>query len=128
VRKLSAQSARNCVPEYGEETFRKVRDALRAFDEPELRIQDYEEAGRMSNRCHASGHPRGASEFLICAVAQLRNWELFTTERDFIRPPASFYRLGSTEVKNKIVPFLFQYFTNHPMSDSPAKPSFFPFH
>jgi hypothetical protein len=40
-----------------EETFRKVRDALRAFDEPQLRIQDYEEAARMSNICRAGASP-----------------------------------------------------------------------
>ena len=40
-----------------EETFRKVRDALRAFDEHQLRIQDYEEAARMSNICRAGASP-----------------------------------------------------------------------
>ncbi len=68
-----------------EETFRKVRDALRAFDEPQLRIQDYEEAARLSNICRARGIAGWAIDFLICAVAHLRNWEVFTTDRDFIR-------------------------------------------
>jgi hypothetical protein len=40
----------NCFREYGRKTgFRKGRDALRAFDEPQLRIQDYEEAARINN-------------------------------------------------------------------------------
>ena len=58
-----------------EETFRRVRDALRAFDEPQLAVQDYEEAARISNVCHARGIAGSAIDFLICAVAHLRNWE-----------------------------------------------------
>ncbi len=68
-----------------EESFRKVRDALRAFDEPQLRIQDYEEAARINNACRARGIAGSAIDFLICAVAHLRNWEVFTTDRDFHR-------------------------------------------
>jgi predicted nucleic acid-binding protein len=68
-----------------EETFRRVRDALRAFDEPRLRIEDYEEAARISNTCRARGIAGSAIDFLICAVAHLRRWEVFTTDRDFVR-------------------------------------------
>ena len=68
-----------------EDTFRRVRDALRAFDEPQLRFQDYEEAARMSNTCRARGIAGSAIDFLICAVAHLRHWEVFTTDRDFVR-------------------------------------------
>jgi predicted nucleic acid-binding protein len=68
-----------------EGTFRRVRDALRAFDEPHLRVQDYEEAARMSNICRARGIAGSAIDFLICAMAHLRNWEVFTTDRDFAR-------------------------------------------
>ena len=38
-----------------EVSFRKVRDALRAFDEPQLQIQDYEEAARISHICRVRG-------------------------------------------------------------------------
>lgn len=69
----------------GDEAFRKVRDALRAFDEPQLQVQDYEEAARISNICRARGVAGSAVDFLICAVAHLRNWEVFTTDHDFIR-------------------------------------------
>ena len=68
-----------------EESFRKVRDALRAFDEPQLRMQDYEEAARINNICRARGIAGSAIDFLICAVAYLRGWEVFTTDRDFAR-------------------------------------------
>ena len=67
-----------------EETFRRVRDALRAFDEPQLQVQDYEEAARISNVCRARGIAGSAIDFLICAVAHLRHWEVFTTDHDFV--------------------------------------------
>jgi predicted nucleic acid-binding protein len=67
------------------ESFRKVRDCLRAFDEPQLAIQDYEEAARFNNVCRARGIAGSAIDFLICAIAHQRNWEVFTTDRDFIR-------------------------------------------
>src|SRR5277367_4849829 len=59
-----------------EESFRKVRDALRAFDEPQLRVQDYEEAARINNLCRSSGIAGSAIDFLICAVAHLRGWQI----------------------------------------------------
>jgi predicted nucleic acid-binding protein len=68
-----------------DEAFRKVRDALRTFDDPQLRIRDYEEAARLSNICRARGIAGSPVDFLICAVAHLRNWQVFTTDRDFIR-------------------------------------------
>ena len=68
-----------------EESFRKVRDALRAFDEPQLRVEDYEEAARINNLCRARGIAGSAIDFLICAIAHLRGWEVFTTDRDFAR-------------------------------------------
>jgi len=68
-----------------EDSFRKVRDALRAFDEPQLQIQDYEEAARISNLCRSRGIAGSAIDFLICAVAHLREWEVFTTDLDFPR-------------------------------------------
>ena len=68
-----------------EESFRKVRDALRAFDEPQLRVEDYEEAARINNLCRARGIAGSAIDFLICAIVHLRGWEVFTTDRDFPR-------------------------------------------
>jgi predicted nucleic acid-binding protein len=68
----------------GEEPFRRLRDYLRAFDEPDLRVADYEEAAAMNNRCRAHGIAGSTIDFLICAVAQRRNWEILTTDRDFL--------------------------------------------
>jgi len=68
-----------------EERFHKLRDHLRAFEEPRVEVRDYEEAARMHNQCRSRGIAGSAIDFLICAVAGRRNWEIFTTDRDFER-------------------------------------------
>jgi predicted nucleic acid-binding protein len=67
------------------ERFEKLRRYLRAFPEPLLNVQDYEEAAQMHNRCRTRGVAGSAIDFLICAVARRRNWEIFSTDRDFER-------------------------------------------
>jgi predicted nucleic acid-binding protein len=68
-----------------QERFEKLRDYLRAFGEPGIEIADYEEAAEMHNLCRARGIAGSAIDFLICAVAQRREWDIFTTDRDFER-------------------------------------------
>ena len=68
-----------------EEHFHKLRDYLRAFEEPGIEVLDYEEAAQMHNRCRSRGIAGSAIDFLICAVAKRRDWHIFTTDRDFER-------------------------------------------
>jgi predicted nucleic acid-binding protein len=68
-----------------EERFRKLRDYLRAFDDPPLETGDHEQAAQMHNRCRARGIAGSAIDFLICAIASRRNWQIFTTDQDFER-------------------------------------------
>jgi predicted nucleic acid-binding protein len=68
-----------------EERFHKLRNYLRAFEEPGIEVLDYEEAARMHNLCRGRGVGGSAIDFLICAVAQRRGWHIFTTDRDFER-------------------------------------------
>jgi predicted nucleic acid-binding protein len=68
-----------------EERFQRLRNYLRAFEEPGIEILDYEEAARMHNLCRGRGIAGSAVDFLICAVAQRRGWHIFTTDRDFER-------------------------------------------
>jgi hypothetical protein len=68
-----------------EERFRKLRDYLRAFDDPPLETGDHEQAAQMHNRCRARGVAGSAIDFLICAMASRRNWQIFTTDQDFER-------------------------------------------
>ncbi len=65
------------------ERFRKLRDYLRAFDDPQLEPADYEAAAEMHNRCRSRGIAGSAIDFLICAIADRRHWQIFTTDRDF---------------------------------------------
>jgi predicted nucleic acid-binding protein len=65
------------------ERYGKVRDQLRAFPEPVLDVSDYEEAAHWSNQCRARGISGSPIDFLICAIAQHRRWQIFTTDRDF---------------------------------------------
>jgi predicted nucleic acid-binding protein len=68
-----------------ENMFARVRDQLRAFDEPSLDPADYEEAARIHNRCRSRGVSGSAIDFLICAAASRRDWQIFTTDQDFTR-------------------------------------------
>ena len=65
--------------------FEKLRTYLRAFDEPNLEATDYEEAARMNNQCRSRGVAGSAIDFLICAIAERRGWQVFTTDQDFER-------------------------------------------
>ena len=68
-----------------EARFRKLRDYLRVFDDPHLETTDYEEAALMHNQCRRRGIAGSAIDFLICAMAHRRGWQIFTTDRDFER-------------------------------------------
>ena len=69
-----------------EETrYRSLRDYLRAFDDPELHAGDYEQAAEMHNQCRSRGIAGSAIDFLICATAHRRNWQVFTMDADFER-------------------------------------------
>jgi predicted nucleic acid-binding protein len=63
--------------------FEQLRRSLRAFRDVELAVDDYEEAARMSNVCRSAGISGSLTDFLICAVAAQRDWQIFTSDRDF---------------------------------------------
>lgn len=63
--------------------FVRLRDALRLYEETALVTYDYEEAARMSNECRRRGITGSPVDFLLCAVAERRKWQIFTTDRDF---------------------------------------------
>jgi len=68
-----------------EATFKKLRDQLRAFAQVSLDAADYEEAAHLNNQCRAEGIAGSAIDFLICASAHRRSWQIFTTDHDFSR-------------------------------------------
>jgi predicted nucleic acid-binding protein len=65
--------------------YERLRRDLRAFEDPRLGVEDYEEAALVSNRCRATGVSGSAVDFLICAVALRRDWPVFTMDKDFVR-------------------------------------------
>jgi len=65
------------------EKFDRLRDYLRAFDDIHLDRADYEEAAQFNNRCRNRGIAGSPIDFLICAVADRRRWQIFTTDTDF---------------------------------------------
>lgn len=68
-----------------ESQFRRIRDYLTDFPNIGLESVDYEEAARISNDCRSAGIAGSPVDMLICAVSLQRNWEIFTTDQDFIR-------------------------------------------
>jgi len=68
-----------------EHQFRRLRDLLSAFEDPQLTAGDYEEAAQIHNRCRAKGVAGSAFDFLLCAIAKRRGWHVFTMDLDFGR-------------------------------------------
>ncbi|MEN9519961.1 MAG: hypothetical protein RLZZ381_2549 [Cyanobacteriota bacterium] len=64
--------------------FEKLREYLRAFSNLPLDIEDYELAAEHFNFCRRNGIQGSNTDFLICAIASRRNYEILTTDKDFI--------------------------------------------
>jgi predicted nucleic acid-binding protein len=63
--------------------YERLRSYLSAFGDILLSASDYEDAAAMSNTCRAAGVIGTSADFLICAVATRRGWEISTADRDF---------------------------------------------
>src|SRR4029450_5955861 len=68
--------------------FELLRDHLWAFPDIELTTEDFELAADFFNRCLRRGVQASNPDFLICAVAAVLGFSVFTTDADF----ASFSR------------------------------------
>ena len=64
--------------------FEKLKDNLRAFPDLLLDAEDYELAANYFNICRRNGIQGSNTDFLICAIANRRNYEIFTTDNDFL--------------------------------------------
>jgi predicted nucleic acid-binding protein len=63
--------------------FERLRSFLRAFQDLDITIEDYEAAAQASNQCQAKGITVSAVDALICAVALNHDWAILTTDNDF---------------------------------------------
>ncbi len=67
-----------------QEQFDKLKDRLKAFPNLELDAEYYELAADYFNICRRNGVQGANTDFLICATANRRNYEIFTIDKDFI--------------------------------------------
>jgi predicted nucleic acid-binding protein len=65
--------------------FERLRDDLRVFPDTTVVAEDYEAAAAAANRCIAAGIAVQNVDLLICAVAMNRDWEIYTTDDDFLQ-------------------------------------------
>ena len=63
--------------------YEHLRERLSAFPNQILNENCYELAAKMFNECRAKGVQGSNTDFLICAVAQLNQLAIYTTDQDF---------------------------------------------
>ena len=63
--------------------YEQLRNILRTFPDETLETADYEAAAEAGNKCRAKGVAVTAPDMLICAVAQARDWPVFSTDPGF---------------------------------------------
>lgn len=63
--------------------FNRLRGHLRTFPDEPLANEDFEYAAQCNNQCRSKGISGSHTDFLICAVALRRGWQVFTTDPDF---------------------------------------------
>jgi predicted nucleic acid-binding protein len=66
-----------------EAQFERLKAHLRAFPDLELSSDDYELAAAFFNSCRRKGIQGANTDFLICAVAARRHFEILTVDKDF---------------------------------------------
>lgn len=67
------------------EAFDRLRDYLRPFDDEPLLTEDFERAAEHYNAWRGRGVRGSNTDFLICAVAERRQFPILTTDADFTR-------------------------------------------
>lgn len=65
------------------EQFNELKDILASFEDIPLGTEHFERAAEFSNVCRKKGIQGSTVDFLICAVANLENLKIFTTDTDF---------------------------------------------
>ncbi len=65
------------------EQFERLRSQLRSFPEAPVEIEDHEAAAGHFNACMAAGIQGSFIDYLICAYATRRNFQILTTDPDF---------------------------------------------
>ena len=67
-----------------EDKFRELKEALKAFPDFEITIEDYEQAAAYYNiLCRSNGIQGSHIDYLICSVAHNNDFLIFTLDKDF---------------------------------------------
>ena len=66
-----------------ENTFRKLKEALKAFPDFEITTDDYGQAAAYYNICRSNGIQGSHIDYLICSVAHNNDFLIFTLDKDF---------------------------------------------
>jgi predicted nucleic acid-binding protein len=63
--------------------YERLRNYFRSFPDESLGTTDYEQAAQCSNQCRLRGITGSPVDFLICAVALARKWQILTMDAGF---------------------------------------------
>ena len=63
--------------------YERIKGYLRPFPDEALFREDYEHAARCYNQCRSRGITGSQVDFLMCAVALDRSWQILTADVDF---------------------------------------------
>lgn len=64
--------------------FDKLKDLLRPFQDLAIETHDYEKAAEFYNICRKRGIQGSHIDFLICAIAERYEMQIFTSDKDFL--------------------------------------------
>ena len=67
-----------------EDQFKKLRMYLRSFPDYTIKSEDFELAAEFFNKCRSKGIQGSNTDFLICSIAANNNWQIYTTDQDFL--------------------------------------------
>jgi predicted nucleic acid-binding protein len=67
------------------EQLNRLRDQLRSFPNSQFDVEDFQTAASFFNLCMSNGIQGSMVDFLICAFASRREFQIFTSDRDFDR-------------------------------------------
>jgi predicted nucleic acid-binding protein len=65
------------------EQFNRLLNQLRSFPNSEFEIEDFETAASFFNICMSNGIQGSMIDFLVCAFASRRQYQIFTSDPDF---------------------------------------------
>ena len=65
------------------EQYNRLRNQLRSFPDHQFEVEDYEIAAAYSNTCMTNGIAASMIDFLICAFATRRSYQIFSSDPDF---------------------------------------------